>query len=76
MASINMLILSTNPKVNGMYFKDKLVDPLEPVAQSPEVQTALWECSERLVKQLAKEESILQSLDPQINAFRNAFVGE
>jgi len=40
--------------VNGLYFKDEKFQELKPIACDEEVQLALWECSERLVKQLEK----------------------
>jgi len=42
--------------VNGLYFKAEKEEKLEPIAEDGDIQLALWECSERLVKQLDKSE--------------------
>lgn len=41
--------------VNGLYFKDEKEEKLEPIAEDNDIQLALWECSEKLVKQLEKK---------------------
>ena len=40
---------------HNVFFKKQMTQELGPVAQNDDVQVALWECSEKLVKQLEKE---------------------